>query len=358
MALLKDERPLGLFTKKVLIVAALVLSLGLLWLVRNVLIIVFIAAVLAAGIAPAVYWVRVRWRFWFHRPLQRGRAVLLVYLPFLITVVTLALVLVPRFIADWQALSAHLPELIEANVIEPLEKYIPMTAAREALKETRAIPQGRVFGVVRSAATAVAAMIAILFMVAYMLMDAQRLRNTILLIYPADSRAERRRTLNRMASRMSAWLSGQLLLAAIIGLTTFVFLVALRIPYALPLAILAAIGEMIPVIGPIVGAVPVCAIALLQSPWQFWSALAFAVLLQKFENLFIAPRVMAKKISISPLTVFIAFMIGASLLGIIGAIMAIPVAAILQVAFEEAFIARRERRQDLERAGTLLRRVD
>ena len=141
-------------------------------------------------------------------------------------------------------------------------------------------------------------------------------------------------------------------------MTTFAGLVALRSPYALPLAIIAAIGELIPAIGPTVGAIPVLAIALLQSRWQFWSYLAFAVVLQKAENLFIVPRVMARKVSISPLAVFIAFMIGASLLGIVGAILAIPVAAIAQVAFDEAFVSRRERRQDLDRAGTLLRKAD
>jgi predicted PurR-regulated permease PerM len=67
---------------------------------------------------------------------------------------------------------------------------------------------------------------------------------------------------------------------------------------------------------------------------------------------------MAKKVSISPLTVFIAFMFGASLLGLVGAIMAIPVAAVAQVAFDEVFVARRERRQDQERAGTLLRKIE
>lgn len=358
MAYVKEERALDLFTKKVLIVAAVIITLALLWLVRSIVILVFIAAVLAAGIAPAVYWVRVRWRYWFHRPLPRGKAVLLVYLPFLIGVLTLALILVPRFVSDWHALSSQLPALIEKNVLQPLEKYVPMTPVREALEETRKMPQGRVFGVVRGAATAIAAVIAVMFMVAYMLVDAHRLRNLILLIYPADVRGDRRRTLNRMANRMSSWLSAQLLLAAIIGVVTFVALLALRIPYALPLSILAAVGELVPVIGPILGAVPVCAIAILHSRWQFWSVLIFAIVLQKLENLFIAPRVMAKKVSVSPLTVFIAFMAGASLLGIVGAIMAIPIAAILQVTFEEAFVARRERRQDVDRAGTLLRRVD
>jgi predicted PurR-regulated permease PerM len=346
------------FTKKVGIVVAVAILLILLWQVRAVLILVFIAAALAAGISPAVHRVRVRWRFWFHRPLERGKAVLIVYLPFLLLVVTLAVVLVPRFVADWRGLSTQLPALIETNIIKPLEKYVPMSAVRDALRDGPQVPEGRMFGYVKSAATVVGAIIAILFMVAYMLVDAQRLRNLILLIYPADVRAERRQTLNRIGARMSFWLSGQLILAATIAATTFVVLLVLRIPYALPLALLAGVGEMVPVIGPILGAVPALAIALLHSRWQFWSVLIFAILLQKFENLFIAPRVMSSKIDVSPLTIFIAFMMGASLLGIVGAIMAIPVAAILKVAFDEAFVARRERRQDVDRAGTLLRRVD
>lgn len=149
-----------------------------------------------------------------------------------------------------------------------------------------------------------------------------------------------------------------MLLAAIIGVSTFLFLLVLRLPYALPLAILATFGEMIPVLGPILGTTPALLIALLQSKWQFGAMLLFAVLLQKFENLFIAPRVMSRKIRVSPLAVFIAFMIGATLLGIVGAILAVPVAAIVQVGFDEIFVSRRERRQDRDRAGTLRRRAD
>jgi predicted PurR-regulated permease PerM len=357
-AYVKEEHSLQLFAKKVLIVVAVALMMVLLWLVRDIVVLVFIAAVLAAGIAPAVHWIRVRWRFWFHRNLPRGRAVMIVYLPFVVIVVALLLILVPRVVSDWRQLSAQLPAIIEQNVVVPLEKYVPMTPVREALREGIEVRQGTVFVYVRSAAMAIASVIAILFMVAYMLIDAERLRNLFLLFYPAAVRGERRRTLIRMANRMSSWLGGQLILAAIIGVLTFVALVLLRIPYALPLAILAAFGELIPVLGPILGATPAVAIALLTSRWQFWSVLLFAVLLQKVENLFIAPRVMSSKVSVSPLAIIIAFMIGASLFGIAGAIMAIPVAAIAQVALDEIFVARRERRQDAERPGTLLRRVD
>lgn len=351
-------RELELFTKKVLIVAAIAATIAMLWYARDVVLLVFIAAALAAGIAPAVRAVQLWWRYRFHRKLSRGAAVMIVYLPLVLTVVIIAVLVLPRFVADSRELGERLPVLIEQNILHPLERFVPMGAVREQLKDGVEMPRSRVFTYVRNAATAVAYGFAVLFMIAYMLIDAERLRNLFLLVYPPEVRGERRRMLTRVGSRMSSWLSAQLLLSAIIGLATFVGLVALRIPYALPLAILAAVGELIPVIGPTVGAIPVLAIALLQSPWQFWSYLVFAILLQKAENLFIVPRVMSKKVSISPLAVFIAFMIGASLLGIVGAIMAIPVAAIVQVAFDEVFISRRERRQDHVRAGTLVRNPD
>ena len=351
-----QHHELELFIRKLAVVIVAAIALALLWAARDVLIIIFIAAVLAAGISPVVHRVRVWGRHLFHRHITRGTAVLVVYLPFLVVALALLIFMVPRLVDDTRALWAQLPALLEKNVFTPLEQYVPMNAVREFLKGGIALPRASVLFYVRSAATAIASFVAILFMIGYMLVDAQRLRNMILLIYPPEVRAHRRAMLTRMSRRMSAWLSAQLTLAVIIGVATFVGLILLRVPYALPLAIFATFGEMVPVIGPIVGTAPALAIAILQSRWQFWSVLAMVLLLQKMENLFIAPRIMSRKVQISPLAVFIAFMIGGAILGIVGAIMAIPAAVIVQVAFEEAFVARRERRQDVARAGTLTKR--
>ncbi len=362
MAIRPIEEPraneLEMFAKKGAIVAALAIVLALFWVVRDVLILVLIAAVLAAGISPAVYRVRLLSRHWFHRRMRRGTAVTLVYFPFLATMIALLVVLVPRFMVDWNQLSANLPAMIDQNILQPLEKYVSVQPVRDALRHGLTVQRSTMVGYARGVATAVAAVIAVFFMVAYMLIDAPRLRNLILLFYPAEVRGDKRRMLNRMGRRMSSWLSAQLILAAIMGVSTFVWLLVLRLPYAVPLAILATLGEMVPVIGPILGTTPALLIALLHSRWQFWAMLLFAVIAQKLENLFIAPRVMSRKVSISPLAVFIAFMMGASLLGIVGAILAVPVAAIVQVVFDEAFVAHRERRLDDTRSGTLLRRVD
>jgi predicted PurR-regulated permease PerM len=353
------DRPgeLELFLKKVAIVVAAGLLLALLWVVRDVLVLVFIAAVLAAGISPAVHRVRVLGRYYLHRNVSRGAAALTVYLPFLIGLLLLAGFLAPRMIVETRALGEQLPRLLEQNVLTPLERFIPMAGVRDYLSKGVSLPTSSVLSYVKSAATIVASVVAVLFMIVYMLIDAHRLRNLILLLYPAEVRADRRRTMTRMANRMTSWLAGQLILSAIMGLATFVLLLVLRIPYALPLAILAMVGEMVPVIGPIVGTAPSLAIALLHSRWQFWSVLVMVLIFQKLENLFIAPRVMARKVEISPLAAFIAFMAGATLLGIVGALMAIPMAAIAKVTFEEVFVARRERRLDQERAGSLRRKV-
>lgn len=367
MATLKSFEPrheprlrgeLALFTQKVLVVVFTAIALALFWAVRDVLIVVFIAAVLAAGIAPAVRRVRIMWRFWFHRKISRGAAVMVVYLPFVVAVIVGTILIVPQFVAEAKQLNAELPRLIEENILKPLERFVPMGAIREELRGGVEVPRARVFLYVRSAATAIASAIAILFMIAYMLIDAERLRNLFLLIYPPDRRGAKRVMLRRVGRKMSSWLSGQLLLAAIIGVSSYVAFLALRIPYALPLALLAAVGEMVPVIGPTIGAIPALAVALLHSRWQFWSVLAFAVVLQKVENLFIVPRVMSRKVEVSPLAIFVAFMMGGTLLGIIGAIIAVPAAVIAQVLFEEAFVSRRERRQDVDRAGTLVRRAE
>jgi predicted PurR-regulated permease PerM len=349
---------LEIFAKKVAIAAGIVAALALLWAARAVVILVFIAAVLAAGIAPAVHRVRLLWRWSFHRNLSRGVAVLIVYLPFVLAVILVVLLVVPHFVVDAREFADRIPVLIEQNVLATLERYVPVDTLRAQLRDGVGVPPARVFGLVRNAATIAASIVAVLVMVAYMLIDAARLQNLLLLACEPEVRGERRRTLNRMARRMSSWLSAQLLLSAIIGVATFFGLVMLGIPYALPLAIIAAVGELIPVLGPTIGAVPALAVALLQSRWQFWSVLAFAILLQKAENIFIVPRVMSRKVSVSPLAVFIGFLLGASILGVIGAIIAIPIVAIVQVAFEEVFVARRERRLDGARAGALGRQQD
>ncbi|HYI11271.1 MAG TPA: AI-2E family transporter [Thermoanaerobaculia bacterium] len=346
-----DHDQMRIFAKKV----ALLLALLLAWHIRGIVVLLLVAGVLAAGIAPAVARVQVLVRRYLHRRVRRSTAVLLIYLPFFLVAAALLLFGLPFLLDQSKGLAADLPRLLDERIFTPLQAYIPIGDFRELLRKTATGSEGEpILKYVRGAATVVASGVAVLFVIFYMLIDAERLKNLFLLAYPSEQRAGKKTLVRRMARRMSAWLSAQLILAGVIGGLTFAVLVALRVPYALPLALLAAIGEMIPVIGPIVGAVPALVVALFQSPWQFWSVLIAAIVIQQFENLVLVPRLMANKLHVSPLGIFVGFMIGASLLGIIGAVLAAPIAAIVQVIFEEMYVARRERRQDTARAGALV----
>lgn len=352
----QPQRELELFARKVVIVVAIALLVVFLWYVRDVLLIIAIAAMLAAGISPVIKRVRVWVRHRTGRRIRRGTAVLLVYFPLLILAILVAIFGVPALLAESNQLVRQLPALIEEKILRPLNRYVPtanLTGMFEAARESF-MKEAPLFVYVKSAVHVVTSFIAVLFLVAYMLIDADRLRNVVLLLYPAEERAQKRVVMRRMGRRLSSWIGGQLLLCAIIAGATFVGLSILRVPYAFPLAVAAGIGEFVPIIGPILGAIPALTVAIFQSTWQFWSVLVMAWLIQHVENYYLVPRVMGAKVSVSPLAVFIAFMMGGTLLGILGGMLAVPIAALMAVGFEEAFVRRRERRQDSERPGTLM----
>lgn len=343
------------FAKKAAIVAAVVAVAYCIWLIRHVLVLIYIAAVLAAGLSPVVRRVQITVRLWFKRRIRRGTAVLIVYLPFVIAAAVIAVAVIPRLLIETRGFAAELPVLVEQNILETLEPYIPLDDVRAMLNEQAGRPRIRIFTFFWSAVTVVVAVVCVLFMTAYMLVDAERLRNLILLLFPADQRTARVASISRLSRRMANWLGAQLTLAFLVGTATFVGLTALGIPYAIPLALLATVGEIVPVLGPILGAIPVLLVALTLSKWQFWAALALTVGIQQFENYVLVPRIMGDRVKVSPLAVFIAFLIGASLYGIVGAILAVPSAVVIQLVFEETFLVHRERRLDRQRKGTVIR---
>jgi predicted PurR-regulated permease PerM len=134
---------------------------------------------------------------------------------------------------------------------------------------------------------------------------------------------------------VSAWLAGQLLLAVLIGTTAGLALWLLGVPYFYVLALIAGLGEMIPVVGPILSAIPAVGVALTVSPATALFVGIFFLVQQQIENHVLVPKIMERQVGVSAGIVIIALLVGGSLLGIVGAILAVPTAAILQVVFQE-----------------------
>jgi predicted PurR-regulated permease PerM len=162
------------------------------------------------------------------------------------------------------------------------------------------------------------------------------LKNIIRLIPPANQ--EKVGSIaNNIASRVGGWLRGQIILAIIITCIIWPVMLALQVEYPGVIAVVGGLGELIPMVGPVAAFVPAIIIVLTMGYplWKIITVVLFFILLTQVENYFIAPRVMSKSVGLAPISIIISVLIGASLLGIFGAILAIPTAAIIHVIFEE-----------------------
>jgi predicted PurR-regulated permease PerM len=221
--------------------------------------------------------------------------------------------------------------LVERGI---LQKHLTL---REAVEQ--APGSGNAVGTITGAAVGIVGglfgLFTILILTFYLLLEAETLRKTFIRLFPAARRPQIASAATEATQKISAWLNGQLILAATIGSTAALGLWILGVPYFYVLALIAGIGEMIPVVGPIIAAVPGVAVALSLSYQKALLVALFYLLQQQFENHVLVPKVMSRQVGVSAVTVIVALLIGGNLLGILGAILAIPTAAILQVIYQE-----------------------
>ena len=178
-------------------------------------------------------------------------------------------------------------------------------------------------------------LVTILILAFYFLLDSDLIVNTFVRLFP---RAERRRVADacrRVTTKVSAWLGGQLFLAGVIGASAALALWLMGVPYFYVLALIAAVGELIPIVGPLLAAIPAIAVAATVSWPLALGVTIFFLAQQQFENHVLVPKVMSRQIGVSAVVVIVSLMLGGALMGIVGAILAVPTAAILYVLLEE-----------------------
>ncbi len=341
-----SNEPRALIRYAVACTAAAVVLFWALYLVRGVLLIVYVCVLFAIGLTPIVRMIeRQQLLPSLKMRVPRWLAILVIYLG-VIGVLTLAGVLiVPPLAAQSRELWSTLPEklsdaqqfLIRRGLIDH------EITVREAVQ--RSPVGGDAVGTVVDAVTSVIGgifgVVTVLILTLYLLLEGDRVREMAVRLLPRDRR-ERGRTLVRVITdRVSAWLSGQLLLGAIIGTTAGIGLWLMGVPYFYVLAFIMAIGELIPIVGPILSAIPAILVALTVSPALALGVVAFAFAQQQVENHLLVPKIMSKQVGVSAATVIIALLIGGELLGLLGAILAVPTAAIVQVLFDELVFGER-----------------
>lgn len=177
-------------------------------------------------------------------------------------------------------------------------------------------------------------LVSVIVVTFYLLLDKDKVENFITSLF-GERREKARRLLGQIEGKLGAWLRGQLILSLIVGVLVYIGLVVLGIEFALSLAIIAALLEIVPVIGPIIAAVPAVLIAFTISPLLALLVAGLYLAVQQIEGHVIVPQVMKRAVGLNPLLVIFAVIVGGRLLGIGGALLAVPIAVVIQVILEE-----------------------
>jgi len=317
------------------------------FLVRDVLLIIYVSGLLAIGFSPIIRLIeRQKVLPIGTRRLPRWLAILVLYLTIIGTLTGVGFMVVPPLIEQSQQLVKALPEmfnrvqdfLIAKGLLSEHLSWQEAVAKAPSGGSGEAV--GTVLGAVAGVVGGLVGLLTILILTFYILVDADDLRDTMLRLFAPRERARVAAASRDITVKVSAWLGGQLLLGGIIGATSAIGLWLLGIPFFYVLALISGIGELIPVVGPILAAIPAVAVAATVSLNKVLLVVVFFIIQQQFENHVLVPKVMERQVGVSAVTVIVALLIGGKLLGIIGAILAVPSAAILQVVLAEIIAAR------------------
>jgi predicted PurR-regulated permease PerM len=304
---------------------------------REIVLLVFIAVLLGAALAPVVGTIRGR------TGIGRGLSILIVYAAFLAGVIAIAVFIVPAAVVQLGAALSRLPQFLDqvrawSAQLRPdalAEGIGSLLDAVEApfLPGPPPTPES-VLEVSLLVGQVAAALVTLLVLVFFWLTERSRLQRYALAFMPSHRRAGIRDAWNEVEARLGLWVRGQLILMATIGVATGIAYSLLGLPAALLLALIAALAEVIPILGPLIGAAPAVLVATTISPEVVLLTIGITIVLHFIEGNVLVPLVMRNSVGLSPFLVLASLLVGGAVAGILGAIVAVPIVAGITVVLE------------------------
>ena len=329
------------------VVLLTLLVLLLLYEVRRVLVWMVIAAFFATALYPVVNWLerKISW-------CKRWLATLVVFLAVLVVLAGLVALFVTPLIREGSQLADQAPQIIAdaragrgplGGVLERFHVVNWIESHRAQLQSYAGGLGGTTLAFVKGAATTIAGIVTIFVLAYLMVLEAPRLLDGSVALF-SDRRAERIRRVGADCGRtITGYISGNLLISLICGLLTFVVLLIMHVPFAGLIALFVAIADLIPLIGATLGGAAAVLGGFAHSVTAGIVVLVFFVLYQQLENHLLQPIILARTVALNPLTVLVAILIGAELAGILGTLLAIPIAGMVQIIVRDVWDERRGR---------------
>ena len=330
-------------TKIIFRVLITALIVGLLYLLRDVVLIVFLAVLTAAALSPAVMRLK---RIGF----SRTSAVILTYVILFFGIIALVSSFIPLlleeikdFISKWPLYVERLSVII-ANVqsyLQPLGIAFDKEILFSSMEQNVRSGFSGIFSTTINFFSGVITVLGFFFLSLYLSLEERGIEKFFLLLAPKQYHEYALSIAERTQNKVSQWLFGQLLLMLIVFGMYFIGLSALGVPYALAVAFFGGVMEIIPYVGPIIAVVPAVILGLLVSPMMGFLVFIFYLVAHQLEAHIIAPQVLKRSIGLSPVVIIITILTGAKLAGPLGVLISIPIVMILSV-FVEDFLEKRQ----------------
>jgi predicted PurR-regulated permease PerM len=316
-------------------VAATAILLAVLWAAREALLLIYVSALIAMGFSPIV---RVLER---PRGVPRWLAILVIYAGIVGVLVLIGLMIIPPLVAQAASLWARMPA--EFNAFQTFLINHKLMVHRVTLEEAvQSAPSGTGGNAVGTVLVAISSLIGgvfglitILILSFYLLIEAQPMFESLMRFVPAGRRADVTTAAREAVIKVSAWLRAQFVLAGVMGVFVAIGLYFLGVPYFYVIALVAAIGETIPIVGPVIGGIAAVGVALTVSLQLALMVGVYFLVLHQLEANVLVPKIMERRVGVSPVVVMMALLVGGALWGLVGAVLAIPTAAIISVIVSE-----------------------
>lgn len=303
--------------------------LALLWQIRQIIIGLFVALILMAAINPTIDKLeRIK--------IPRIIGIVLVYLLIFAVVVLVVAGIIPPLVDQTSTLIANAPKFIENFRIPNIDQRI----IESQIQQLGSVPANLV-KISVDILTNMVAILALLVITFYLLLERKNLNRYLHVLFGGDGERKAGRFIDEMEKKIGGWVRGQLISMVIVGAISYLGLRLLGIEFALPLALLAAILEIIPNIGPLIASIPAILAGLAISPLMALAVAALYFLIQQTEANFIYPQIMSREVGVNPLVTIISLVVGFKLGGILGAILAVPFVLLTQVVASEIFASNR-----------------
>ena len=330
-----DRYPgMGYWARATLTVVAVLALLAAAWSVRNILLLVLVATVLAVGLDPQVRWLQ-------RRRVSRAWAVTIIGLLGVGFLALFAWLVIPQAVRQAQELARDFPSYLDrlrtsTGTLGTIEaKYHLTERLQQASSRLPDLAIGKIPSVTAGAGSVIVNTLTVVVLTIYFLLGLERGHAAGQRIVAGEHADRNSRILDESLERIGGYVSGNIFISIIAGTLAFLVLEILGVPFAAALGVWVAIADLIPGVGAMIGAVVCVIVALFSSVGDGIAVAVYFIVYQRVENYLILPRVMTKAIDLSAPAVIITLLIGSSLAGLAGALIALPIAAALKVIVRE-----------------------